>query len=281
MTLFDYRTDFFLNGGDEDDDSNDDDDDRRRAVAEPPTFMYAMPLGEVEGGGQRVFFEETSLVARPGAISIDECKARCMARLEHLGVKIKPGSIHDEERCCIPMGGPLPDPNQRTVAFGGAAAMVHPSTGYHLCRMMAGAASLARSLDTSLLNGLDPGQTAAAAYDAVWSSETQAQRDFAVFGGEFLMSLDIEGLRSFFKSFFALPEPLWAGFLAGWPSLPHHERHSSWSARATFGLSMLAALPLSLSAQLLTGALRHSVSYGVPLVRSLTPFFGLPSSYAT
>jgi lycopene beta-cyclase len=37
--------------------------------------------------------------------------------------------VEDEEYCYIPMGGELPDPSQRVVAFGGAANMVHPSTG--------------------------------------------------------------------------------------------------------------------------------------------------------
>eukprot|EP00971_Amphidinium_carterae_P205294 4074613-Amphidinium_carterae.1 len=27
------------------------------------------------------------------------------------------------------------------------------------------------------------------------------------------------------RGFFRLPEPLWAGFLAGWPTLPGNENH--------------------------------------------------------
>lgn len=44
------------------------------------------------------------------------------------------------------------------------------------------------------------------------------QRDFAVFGGEFLMAQDAGNLRGFFDSFFRLPVPQWAvrAFVCGW-----------------------------------------------------------------
>merc|ERR1712183_1262520 len=126
MTLFDYRTDHLSF-----------DPSWEERAQKSPTFMYVMPLGAVPGepSAQRVFFEETSLVARPG-VSFEECKRRCFARLKHLEIKVRAGSIEEEEFCCIPMGGAIPEPGQRVVAFGGAAAMVHPSTGYQLCRMM-------------------------------------------------------------------------------------------------------------------------------------------------
>jgi len=104
MTLFDYRTDHFADGSVE----------LAGAIADP-TFMYAMPLGS-----DRIFFEETSLVARP-ALSFMECKERCMARLAHLGITVT--EIEEEEYCYIPMGGPLPAKDQRVVGYGGAAAM--------------------------------------------------------------------------------------------------------------------------------------------------------------
>ena len=113
MTLFDYRTDHFP------EDSNE-----LSKAEKSPTFMYAMPLDS-----NRVFFEETSLVARP-AISFQECKDRCMTRLKHLGITVT--DIEEEEHCYIPMGGPLPAKDQRVDGCGGAAAMVYPSTGHHL-----------------------------------------------------------------------------------------------------------------------------------------------------
>lgn len=270
MTLFDYRTDHLSS-----------DADWERRACESPTFMYAMPLGPSPDGGQRIFFEETSLVARP-AVSFEECKRRCFARLEHLGIAVRPGSICDVEFCYIPMGGPLPEPGQRVVAFGGAAAMVHPSTGYQLCRMMAGANELATALGNGLADpkGFQPDAVAAAAYEALWSPENQAQRDFAVFGGEFLMDLDVEGLRGWFNGFFRLPEPLWAGFLAGWPTLPGNQLHESWFARIWFGLQLVVKIPVPVAVRLAGGILQFTLSYGVGLLRSVTPFFGAPASYA-
>ena len=71
-----------------------------------PSFMYAMPLDLNPATGLRtVFFEETSLVARPG-LPLKELERRTYLRLEHLGVELK-GKHPDEpdELSYIPMGG--------------------------------------------------------------------------------------------------------------------------------------------------------------------------------
>eukprot|EP00437_Effrenium_voratum_P011976 CAMPEP_0181450544 /NCGR_PEP_ID=MMETSP1110-20121109/28230_1 /TAXON_ID=174948 /ORGANISM="Symbiodinium sp., Strain CCMP421" /LENGTH=626 /DNA_ID=CAMNT_0023574767 /DNA_START=46 /DNA_END=1922 /DNA_ORIENTATION=+ len=269
MTLFDYRTDHL----------SFDKEWEQRAEKEP-TFIYVMPLGPVPGEpNAAVFFEETSLVARP-AISFEECKQRCFARLRHLGVSYREETISDEEFCYIPMGGNLPEPGQRIVAFGAAAAMVHPSTGYQLCRMMASSKDVADTIAEELAKDSRPDAVAAAAYEAIWSPQNQAQRDFAVFGGEFLMELDVAGLRGWFQGFFNLPEDLWAGFLAGWPSLPGNSNHESWFARLTFGLQLVTKIPPPVVLRLMAAIGRFSLTYGVSLIRSVTPLFGSPPSYA-
>ena len=43
-------------------------------------------------------------------------------------------------------------------------------------------------------------------YGALWSRKTSLQREFALFGGEFLMTLDAEALRGWFGGFFALDQ---------------------------------------------------------------------------
>ena len=58
------------------------------------------------------------------------------AQFEFHGIEFDPESVREEEYCYIPMGGALPDPEQRIVPFGGAANTVHPATGYQLCRML-------------------------------------------------------------------------------------------------------------------------------------------------
>ena len=261
MTLFDYRTDHFPEESNE-----------LSKAERAPTFMYAMPLKE-----NRIFFEETSLVARP-ALSFQECKERCMTRLEYLGIKVT--RIEEEEFCYIPMGGPLPAKDQRVIGFGGAAAMVHPSTGYHLCRAMMGAGAVANIIREELTNAnWNPDRAAARAYNAIWSPTNIAQRNFAVFGGEFLMKQNVVGLRGFFDGFFKLPLPLWGGFLAGWPGLPNNENHETWFYRLVFGLTFVSKLPISVALDMLGSIATYSITQGVPLPQSVTPLLGLPDGY--
>jgi lycopene beta-cyclase len=266
MTLFDYRTDHF-----------DNDETSLNKATHAPTFMYAMPLQD-----NQVFFEETSLVARP-AISFRECKRRFLRRMEYLGIEIL--KIHEEEFCYIPMGGSLPAKDQRIIGFGGAAAMVHPSTGYHLCRCLMGASDVARVIKRELQSSPDTppnlDRVAAAAYNAIWSPSNVRQRNFAVFGGEFLMKQDVVGLRGFFDGFFRLPEPLWAGFLAGWPGLPNNDRHETWWARIWYGLQFIARLPPPVALDMLGSIVGYSIFEGTSLMQSVTPFFGEPDSYLT
>lgn len=110
--------------------------------------MYAMPMGPSEDGARRrIFFEETSLVARP-PMSFDECKRRMEKRLSHLGVTVH--KVEEEELCYIPMGGVLPKREQRVVAFGGSLGLVHPSTGYQICRALAAAGPAAKAIATEV-----------------------------------------------------------------------------------------------------------------------------------
>jgi lycopene beta-cyclase len=263
MTLFDYRTDHF----------DKEEPSVQRKAFSSPTFMYAMPLKE-----NRVFFEETSLVARP-ALSFQECKDRFFTRMRHLGITIK--DIEEEEYCYIPMGGPLPEKDQRVIAFGGATAMSHPSTGYTLCRNMMSAVTVATAIRSGLLQGNPPDldQLAAKAYHTIWTPSNIRQRNFAVFGGEFLMKQNVEGLRGFFDGFFRLPLNMWAGFLAGWPGLPNNEAHESWLARIIFGVTFLSKLPFPIAADMISSIITYSVTEGAPLLQSVTPFFGEPESY--
>lgn len=272
MTLFDYRTDHY-------DDC--DDEAARTKLAKDPTFMYAMPLRD-----NQIFFEETSLVARP-AISFQECKERCLQRLSHHGIRVK--AVHEEEFCYIPMGGALPARDQRVLAVGGAAAMVHPSTGFHLCRCMMGASDVAavvlRELSTDSSSSKQQQQPpnldriAAAAYHALWSPGNVRQRNFAVFGGDYLMKQDVVGLRGFFDGFFRLPMPLWGGFLAGWPGLPDNDKHETWGARLWFGLQFVARLPLPVALNMLGSIVAYMAFTDLALAQSVTPFLGEPKSY--
>lgn len=259
MTLFDYRTDHFNDEGD------------LIKATKDPTFMYAMPLRD-----NKVFFEETSLVARP-AVSFQECKDRFFKRLDHLGIKVT--KVTEEEYCYIPMGGALPMRDQRILGFGGAAAMVHPSTGYHLCRCLMGATDAARAIKTELASDKpNVDRAVASAYHSLWSPGNIRQRNFATFGGEFLMKQNVVGLRGFFDGFFRLPLEQWGGFLAGWPGLVFNESHETWLRRILFGVNFLTKLPPQVALDMTANILLYSLTT-TQLLQSVTPIFGEPDSY--
>ena len=89
-----------------------------------PTFLYALPIG-----GNRVLLEETSLARRPG-LAMDALFATLRARLGAHGVAAR--VMVDQERVSFPVDLPLPPRTHPgpAIAFGAAAGMVHPSTGY-------------------------------------------------------------------------------------------------------------------------------------------------------
>ncbi|XP_047320006.1 lycopene beta cyclase, chloroplastic [Impatiens glandulifera] len=181
-----------------------------------PTFLYAMPFSS-----NRIFLEETSLVARPG-VSIEDIQERMVARLKHLGIKVK--SIEEDERCVIPMGGPLPILPQRVVGIGGTAGMVHPSTGYMVARTLAAAPIVAnaivRYLGSSERSVVLGDKLSEEVWKDLWPIERRRQREFFCFGMDILLKLDLESTRRFFDAFFDLEPRYWHGFLSSRLFLP-------------------------------------------------------------
>ncbi|KAL2464616.1 Lycopene beta cyclase [Forsythia ovata] len=190
-----------------------------------PTFLYAMPFSS-----ERIFLEETSLVARPG-VPMDDIKERMVARLSHLGIKVR--SIEEDEHCVIPMGGPLPVLPQRVVGIGGTAGMVHPSTGYMVARTLAAAPVVANAIvqylgsERSLLGS----ELSSEVWKDLWPIERRRQREFFCFGMDILLKLDLQATRRFFNAFFDLEPRYWHGFLSSRLFLPD---------LILFGLSLFA-----------------------------------------
>ncbi|CAN6456160.1 unnamed protein product [Victoria cruziana] len=116
--------------------------------SEVPSFLYAMPLSAT-----RVFFEETCLAARP-TMPFDILKKRLMIRLETMGVRIV--KVYEEEWSYIPVGGSLPNTAQKNLAFGAAASMVHPATGYSVVRSLSEAPNYASTIARMLKCGIHP-----------------------------------------------------------------------------------------------------------------------------
>ncbi|KAJ4978261.1 hypothetical protein NE237_009041 [Protea cynaroides] len=150
--------------------------DLREKNSRIPTFLYAMPFSS-----QKIFLEETSLVARPG-VPMEEIQERMVARLKSLGIKVK--SIEEDERCVTPMGGSLPVLSQRVVGIGGSAGMVHPSTGYMVARTLASAPVVANSIVQYLGSErrLSDDELAAEVWKDLWPIERRRQREFFCFG---------------------------------------------------------------------------------------------------
>ncbi|MCT0199829.1 lycopene cyclase family protein [Synechococcus sp. CS-1325] len=180
---------------------------------EPPTFLYAMDLGD------GVFFvEETSLALAP-AFPPEQLKRRLQQRLNFRGVAIE--TIEAEEHCLFPMNLPLPDLQQRVVGFGGAASMVHPASGYLVGSLLRRAPGVAKAIAMAL-NVPDSGaeQVAQAAWSAVWPADLVRKRALYQFGLEKLMRFSEPQLRQFFATFFDLPLHQWHGFLANSLTVP-------------------------------------------------------------
>jgi lycopene cyclase-like protein len=159
----------------------------------PPSFLYTLPTGP-----RTVFVEETVLVARP-AFDIDRLEARLWQRLGRMGVRVVRRLPGTEERCWIPMGGPLPRPGGRVVPVGSAAGWVHPASGYLLGHALRWTGELAAWLsDRETV-------TADEAWEQIWPGPRRRAWRLYRFGMEFLLTLDQAGISEFFERFFSLP----------------------------------------------------------------------------
>nr|AAK07431.1 lycopene epsilon-cyclase [Adonis aestivalis var. palaestina] len=181
---------------------------------EYPTFLYVMPMSPT-----RLFFEETCLASKD-AMPFDLLKRKLMSRLKTLGIQVT--KIYEEEWSYIPVGGSLPNTEQKNLAFGAAASMVHPATGYSVVRSLSEAPKYASVIAKILKQDnsayVVSGQSSAVnismqAWSSLWPKERKRQRAFFLFGLELIVQLDIEATRTFFRTFFRLPTWMWWGFL--------------------------------------------------------------------
>ncbi|GER36018.1 lycopene epsilon cyclase [Striga asiatica] len=181
--------------------------------AQYPTFLYAMPMSPT-----RVFFEETCLASKD-AMPFELLKSKLMSRLENMGVRIT--RTYEEEWSYIPVGGSLPNTEQKNLAFGAAASMVHPATGYSVVRSLSEAPNYAlvianilkQSNVRNMVISSRISNISMQAWNALWPLERKRQRAFFLFGLALILQMDIEGIRTFFHTFFRLPKWMSQGFL--------------------------------------------------------------------
>jgi lycopene beta-cyclase len=177
------------------------------------TFLYAMDFGEGV-----YFVEETSLASAP-AVSFEILEQRLQRRLAAKGIQVT--DVKEVERCLFPMTLPLPDLRQPIFAYGGAASMVHPASGYMVGAMLRRAPGVAEAIASALQNPqASPEAVARAAWQTLWNPERLRKYYLYRFGLEKLMRFDETKLHQFFDSFFSLPTHQWSGYLADDLSTP-------------------------------------------------------------
>jgi len=183
-------------------------------LEEPPSFLYAMDLGD-----GNYFVEETSLACAP-PVSFESLKARLNSRLSSKGIQIE--EIIHEEHCLFPMNLPLPYRDQPLLAFGGSASMVHPASGYLVGSLLRRAPSLAKEIAKVIKKDplMPTSQIAKRGWKTLWTTELVQRHRLYQFGLQRLMSFDESLLRSFFDTFFKLPKKDWYGYLTNTLPLP-------------------------------------------------------------
>jgi lycopene beta-cyclase len=172
----------------------------------PPTFLYAMGFGDGS-----YFVEETSLAFAP-AMGFEVLEQRLRQRLKTRGIEIL--EEHHVERCLFPMNLPMPNFDQPVVAFGGAASMVHPASGYSLGAQLRRAPDLAQAIAQALQDETaSPHTIAQAGWKGLWDDDRLRKYYLYRFGLEKLMRFDETQLNHFFETFFELETSQWSGFL--------------------------------------------------------------------
>ena len=166
-----------------------------------PTFGYAVPVAD----GWLV--EETVLAARPH-IDPDRLRPLLARRLGWTDDQLDARGRRIE-RVRIPMGvGPPTGRPGRSgiVAFGAAAGMIHPATGYSGGSSLAAAPrvadAIARAIESVGTGDAVPTDEIRA---AVWPASVRRTRALHDYGLDVLTRLDPPTTRTFFSTFFALP----------------------------------------------------------------------------
>jgi lycopene beta-cyclase len=191
MVLMDYRTNHLDSA----------------EMAQPPTFLYAMDLGN-----DRYFVEETSLAYAP-AVPFDRLEDRLLRRLASRDIAIE--QEEHIEHCLFPMNAPLPYLDQPMMGYGGAAGMVHPASGYQVGAALTNADRVADALATALhAPNASPATVARAGWQTLWPPDRLRKRTLYLFGLENLMRFDTQLLQTFFASFFDLPTKSWGGYMS-------------------------------------------------------------------
>ncbi len=204
----------------------------------PPSFLYVLPFDD-----GTVLFEETALAARP-AVSLGLLRRRLETRLAGRGLL---RDVVSTELVSIPMNVPLPpvDKGSDVCAFGAAAGLVHPTTGFQV----AAAWRLAPEMAAAIAAARDgsPKEIAQAAWNTLWTPERRSTRELLLFALEGALSLQTNReAAAFFRAFF-VDDAAAHRWLAGTASPAELRRQM---------LTMFGAAPWNVRARLLASSKR-------------------------
>ncbi|MGE3284695.1 MAG: lycopene cyclase family protein [Pseudonocardia sp.] len=201
-----------------------------------PTFLYGIPVGD-----GRVLLEETSLARRPG-LPLPVLRRRLLARLAR-------HDIHPSEHAAADrVHFPLDQPPHPGTAFGAAAPLVHPATGFSIADALRLAPSVADALAAHLPAAPDAAR--AAVRHVVWPPVARAVHRLRTIGLESMLRMPPQEVAGFFAVFFELPEHHRWAYLTGRTDLAGHAAamaalytRSGWRLRARLvGPALLPAL---------------------------------------
>ncbi len=166
--------------------------DWRQPTDGPPTFLYSVPLPD---GG--VLVEETSLARAPG-LGFDELRTRLHARVGTLTGPV--------ERVRFPVDVPPPPRRARgAIAFGAAAGLIHPATGFSVADAFRLAPQVADTI----------GRGPRAVRRVIWPWRARLVYRLRMRGLATLLSLTAAEHEEFFDLFFDLPVRHQRAYLSG------------------------------------------------------------------
>jgi lycopene beta-cyclase len=158
--------------------------------AREPSFLYAVPTGD------GVLVEETSLARAPG-LPPDILAARLRHRLATAGIGIPERAREEVVRI------PLDAPRTRSPAFGAAAGLVNPITGYSVATSIRLAPAVAEALRAGLRSG--PAEAIRAARHEIWPPAARVVHALRLHGLRALRAMSAPQTAEFFDLFFDLP----------------------------------------------------------------------------
>ena len=109
---------------------------------------------------------------------------------------------------------PLPSRASRTIAFGAAASMTHPATGYQLAGALLAAPRVADTIAGALSDRVSPRELSRRAWEAIWPSDRRQVRRLQIFGMQVVASLDGDAQRTFFDAFFRAAGTSWTELMS-------------------------------------------------------------------